>query len=471
MKYPKFKLLTVFLCFVFLVTTAASCSVGGEKTTMSYKNKTLEFWGVFDDAYFYENVIASYRLSRPNINVKYRKFRYDEYEDELLNALAEDRGPDLFMMHNTWVGKYLPKLEPSPPKITLPYKVTKGSIRKQTFIEMRETKGVTNNDVITNFVDQVTVDGVRTYFDPNIEEQTPPQVYALPMGFDNLVMFYNKDILNNAGIPLPARSWTEFHDHVKAIVRLDSQGNILLAGAALGTSDNVERSSDILSLLMMQAGAEMADGQSVTFHEKPLALKNRPTTPGIEALRFYVDFASPIKEVYTWNSDMMNSLEAFITGKVGYFFGYSYHIPIIKSKSPKLNFALSKVPQIAGSKAQFNYANYFMVGVSKKGKNILESWDFVKYATMNKEAVKMYLDAAQKPTALRELIAFQQDDLDLKPFVSQLLTSKSWYLGDQPLVMERVMEDLIDDANKGDIKLTEALGKAASRVQQTMRRN
>lgn len=469
MAWRKFKFLLVFLLFIALSTSGAVCSSGGtDQAKMQFRNIDLQFWGVFDEAYFYNEITANYGLMHPNINVSYRKFRFDEYEAELLNALAEDRGPDIFMVHNTGVGKYLPKMEPCPDKLTLAYKVTTGTIKKETYIELRTINGIRVNDIITNFVDQVQVDAIRVSFDPTKEQIPPPAVYAAPMALDNLVMFYNKDILNNAGIPLPARSWSEFQDHVKKIVRLDSQGNIILAGSAIGTSENVERSIDILSLLMMQNGTEMGDSVAIKFHEKPLELKERVFPPGVEALRFYTDFSSPIKEVYTWDDSMPNSLESFISGKVGYFFGYSYHLPIIESKAPKLNFAVAKVPQISGSRER-NYANYYLLAVSKKSDAVTEAWDFIKFATLNRDMVKGYLSQSNKPTALRDLIAGQTEDLDMKPFAEQVLTAQSWYLGYDPLVMEDALKELIENTNRGDVRITEILSHAASIVQQTMK--
>ena len=99
----------------------------------------------------------------------------------------------------------------------------------------------------------------------------------------------------------------------------------------------------------------------------PENLRFRRTNPAADAVRFYTDFADPGKEVYTWNKNMPNSLEAFILGKTAFFFGYAYHLPTIKSRAPKLNLSIVKLPQIAGN-PEINFANYWLETVSRKNK-------------------------------------------------------------------------------------------------------
>ena len=90
-----------------------------------------------------------------------------------------------------------------------------------------------------------------------------------------------------------------------------------------------------------------------------------------------------------WNNFMPNSLESFMAGKTAFFFGYSYHIPIIKAQAPKLNFEITQVPQIGNP---VNFANYWTETVSKKSKHVDEAWSFILFITTNQEANKLFLD-------------------------------------------------------------------------------
>src|SRR3989344_3648494 len=67
------------------------------------------------------------------------------------------------------------------------------------------------------------------------------------------------DIFNSAGITRPPQNWEEFNSDVETITRLDGSGQITQSAAAIGTARNINRSTDLLSALMIQTGVKMTD--------------------------------------------------------------------------------------------------------------------------------------------------------------------------------------------------------------------
>jgi ABC-type glycerol-3-phosphate transport system substrate-binding protein len=236
----------------------------------------------------------------------------------------------------------------------------------------------------------------------------------------------------------------------------------------LGGAANIDRSSDILAALMMQNGAVMMDGDTVTFNQVPAIFRERGYNPGMEAVRFYTDFANPSKEVYTWNNQMDNSLKRFTDGKLAIFFGYSYHQPLIQAQAPKLNFAVAKFPQIEGNPNEANVANYWVETVSAKSKHQNEAWDFIQFMTTKPDQVKKYLERTKHPTALRSLIPEQVSNDELKIFAEQLLLAKSWYRGRDFISAEKAMNQMVDGVIANPERLEEVVNQAASRIQQTV---
>ncbi|MDD4901349.1 MAG: extracellular solute-binding protein, partial [Patescibacteria group bacterium] len=269
-------------------------------------------------------------------------------------------------------------------------------------------------------------------------------------------------------IAQPPAYWnSEFLEDIKKTVKQDSQGEIIQSGVALGGSTNIERYSDILSVLMMQNGSVMMDGgSSVLFNVIPAALKDQNYNPGLEALRFYSDFANPAKEVYSWNKNLEESLILFAQGKLAVMFGYAYHLPTIKAQAPKLNFSIAKLPQIEGN-TPVNFANYWVETVSSKSKNADAAWDFIQFETKAEQA-KTYLDKTKKPTALRALIDEQINDNDIGVFADQLLTAKSWYKGKDSSAMEKIFAEMIDAAVLNQEQTANLINLAAGKVQQTI---
>jgi len=453
--------------------SGAGCTKGPDAATIEgLKPKTLKIWAVIDDQDAYGALLTAYQQAHPQVSLEYRRFRLEEYEDALVNALAEDRGPDIFMVHNTWIGKYAPKIAPMPAYTNMVYRFVSGGYTNRTeTTELRQEKSLTIKDLKNNYPDTVYTDMVRNV--NTAAEGAAPlmenKVMAIPMSVDTLAMYVNKDMLNAAGIPTVPDTWDAFQATMKRLVKVDADGNILQAGAALGTSNNVERAPDILSIIMMQNGAVMAaDDGTPSFARMPEALgATRDQTPAAQALRFYLDFANPTKDIYTWNAAMPNSMDAFVQGRVAFFFGYAYHLPLIKALAPKLNLTIAKLPQITGNPVA-NYANYWAWTVSKKSKNTETAWNFINYLAQQDNEQK-YLDAAQRPAAHKALLEKQLESETLGVFASQVLTSRSWYRGADAPAMEAAFNSLIDQGAKvTDDQLQAVINRTQEVVGQTM---
>jgi len=452
------KIISLSLLAVFILVSGFGCKTVDKKTQEAMQPITINYWRVFDDSDAFQEIIEKYKTIHPNITINYRKLRYEEYEAELLNALAEDRGPDILSIHNTWLRKYQNKLAPMPANITMAYPIEQGSIKKEVIPVLKTVKSLSLNDLKNYFIDTVYNDVV---LDDN-------QIYGLPLSVDTLVLYYNRDLFNNAGITQAPKFWNkEFQQNVKKLTKQDPVQGIVQAGIAMGGSLNINRFSDILSVLMMQNGATMMESKQVLFNAVPAATQDTKYNPGLEALRFYIDFSNPGKEVYSWNDSLPNSLEMFISGKLAMMFGYSYDLANIKSQAPKLNFSISKLPQIEGSPIEVNFANYWVESVSKKSKYPNEAWDFIQFAT-KEEQVKSYLTKTKKPTALRSLIPTQQEDNELGIFASELLTAKSWYKGKDAIAAETAIGEMINNARQNIDKILDAINTGAAKVQQTV---
>lgn len=463
----KKKILIISLILLFILTSGFGCKLQSADVQNAMKPITLSYWRVWDDQDAFNEVIANYQKIHPNISIEYRKFRYDEYEQELINALAEDRGPDIFSIPNTWIKKYENKIEPMPESTTMAYPVVKGTIKKETVVEMITNKTLTIKELKNNFVDVVNGDVVIGVNDEktNISKE---KIFGLPLFVDTLAMIYNKDLFNNGGVAEPPAFWNRiFQQYVKKLTKQNNKGEIIQSGVSMGGSTNVERSNDILSVLMMQNGAIMMnENGQVMFNMVPPG-HSEQYNPGLEALRFYTDFSNPAKEVYSWNKDLDNSLKMFAQNNLAIMFGYAYHLPIIKADAPKLNFAVAKLPQIENSGQTVNFANYWVESVSKKSTHINEAWDFIQFIT-KADQVKSYLDKTKKPTALRSLVDKQIEDEDIGVFAEQVLTAKSWYRGKDASAEEKIMQEMVDGVNAGAV-IEESMNLAARRVQQTIK--
>lgn len=451
-----------------LMTSGFGCRMQSKQVKQGLQPITINYWRAWDEPDDFQALIDKYKIIHPNITINYRKLRYEEYEKEIINALAEDRGPDIFSIEGGWLPRYQSKIAPMPDNIAMVYPVQKGTIKKELVYEMKNTRSLTAKDLRANYVDvvadNVLIDG---------------KIMGLPLSVDTLALFYHKDLFNNEGIVNPPAYWDKnFQDTVKRLTKRDAQGRIIQAGASIGGGSNIDRSADILAALMLQSKAPIIENGRVVFSRE--TNDNSGYRPAIDALRFYSDFANVNKEVYCWDKSLGNSFDLFVRGQSAIMFGYSYDIPLIISARRSgfvggdpgqylkdLNIGISKLPQIGSTSQPVNIANYWLETVSKKSQHVNEAWDFVQFIA-KAENVTSYLDKTQRPTALRSLIEQQLSKEYLDVFASQLLTARSWYKGYDSEMANQVMSEMIDSVVSSPDQLESAAILGANKLQQTL---
>lgn len=451
-----------------LLTTGAGCFGGGTAPVATGK-VALNVWGVFDEDDAWKTLIEKYKAQHTNVEVKYTKIRFEDYQSELIRAIAEGKGPDVMAVHNDWIGGFTDLLAPMPDAVTVAHVETQGTLRKEQVLVTTSQSTMSMKTLKQNFIPAVVQDVVMPY-QKDAKADPVDAIYALPMAVDTLGLFYNQDLINAAGIAQPPATWADMQEAVKALTKIDTNGKITQSAFSMGTSKNVERAPDLLSVLMMQNGVQMTDERNrVTMNDIPAGTP-RDIDPSVDAVRFYTDFANPVKDVYTWNATMPSTLEAFVNGQTAMFLGYSYHLPILRTLAPKLNVGIAPLPQIAAGNDQtqrVGYANYWAEGVSKDSKYQDYAWNFVLFAT-DKANVGSYLSESKHPTALRSLIDSQLNDEDIGVFAEQLLTAKTWYRGKDVAAAEKAMNQLIDDTlNKTYDDPKKAVDNAAKVIAQT----
>jgi ABC-type glycerol-3-phosphate transport system substrate-binding protein len=458
----KIKITTLLVVFIILLTTGLGCKGGQEKKVEEALSQpvTMEFWGVFDTHEAFSQIIANYQASRPNVTIKYRKLRFEEYEQALLNAWAEGRGPDVFMVHNTWTTGYQAKITPLPELIKVPTVEVSGGLQKTKTYSFYEARTPTVTDLNRIFVPVVANDAIKN-----------DQVYGLPLSVDTMVLFYNRSLLDQAGLPQPPSTWQELINVVPRLTTLDSNNQISKAAAGLGGATNIDRNFDIVSLLMAQNGVIFRSDQGGQIDLSGSSdFRGRPEySPGQQALRFYTDFASPVKETYTWSEDLPNAMDMFIQGRLAMMLGYAFQLPLIKAQGPKIDLGINTVPHINADGTDalgttINWANYWLLSVARGTTHPSEAWDFILFATTQPEQANTYLSKSVKPTALRTLITSQLEHQDLSIFASQLLTAQSWYQGRNAIQAETVFGNMILSVTQGLKTPADALKDAENQI-------
>lgn len=340
---------------------------------------TLTYWGLWEDDNLIRPVISEYQRQHPNVTINFERKSSVNYRTRAQTQIREGVGPDVFRMHNSWLPMFQADLAPAPAEVfTLPdYK---------------------------NMFYPVAVDSfVRG-----------SAIYGAPMEIDGLALFYNEEMLNGVG-GKPPKNWQEFIDLATKMTVKDASG-IKTAGAALGTTGNVDNWSDILGLfILQQPGAD---------------LYNVATPEVAEVVRFYTGFVTNPKRK-TWDVNLPRSVDMFASGRLGFYFAPSWRAHELRVANPNLKFKVVPVPQLSGRGAA--WATYWGEVVSAKSKNPTEAWKFVKYLTSGEAQKLLYQQAAAvrlfgEPYSLVALAGELANDPIVGAFVTQGPIYKSWYL-------------------------------------------
>ena len=183
------------------------------------------------------------------------------------------------------------------------------------------------------------------------------QIVGVPLMYDGLALYYNQDILKNAG-DQPPKTWAELKT-LAAKLTVRSAAGVERGGLAIGNVSNVEHFSDIIGLLMLQNGADLTAPTSKEAQE---------------ALLFYTNFL--IKD-QVWSDKLPSSTVAFARGEVAMMLATSWRVHEILATNPQLKFGIVPTPTLGSQRIA--WASYWAEGVNSKSKNRDAAWKLIKF--------------------------------------------------------------------------------------------
>lgn len=385
---------------------------------------TIEIWGLGERDDIWRDAINSFQEKNKNLTIRYVRLDARTYEKTLINSLAASRGPDIFMLKNSWILKHQNKIYPLP-------------------------------QVLFNFFPR---DFRRVFVDAVSDDLTVGDaIIGLPLFIDTLALFYNKDIFNAAGIAIPPQDWDEVIERSRELTKVSQTGDIITSGLAMGTSQNTERSFEILSALVLQAGDPI-----VNLQRNSVELSNL----GKNAFSFYTSFANPSHINFSWNNRMPSSFDAFAEGKAAMVMGLAEDLERIRAKNPHINIGVYPFPQLKNAKTFASYSNYFFPTVSKQSKNPEAAWQFITFVTLG-EGLTSYLKESHRPAVRRDLLAAGTKDAELDIFYRQALIARGWPIPDEEITRS-IFSTAIDSVVSRSATTHEALTKLQDQLRQLL---
>lgn len=378
------------------------------------RQTVITYWGLWEPNSVLESVFDDFSKQNPGVIVQYQKQSPTQYRERLQAAIASGTGPDLFRFHASWVPMLRSELNPMPNSVMRPADF------ESTFYPIAAKQLISGN-----------------------------QIVGVPLMYDGLGLYYNKQIFQTAGVQ-PPTTWAQLSEVAQGLTIRNGTA-IDRAGVALGTSTNVEHFSDILGLLMLQNGADPSDPTS---------------NEALQALTFYTNFATKYK---VWDTTLPSSTVAFSRGDVAMMIAPSWRAHEVKAMNPGLDFDVVPVPKLANE--QIGWASFWAEGVSSQSKNKEAAWQLIKYMSSADVQRKLYSDAKQT-RAFGEIYSRVDlaSELINEPYVGAYLAdapyAQTWYLNS--LTHDNGLNDQIIKYYEDAITAVTSSGRTATQALETV---
>jgi ABC-type glycerol-3-phosphate transport system substrate-binding protein len=200
----------------------------------------------------------------------------------------------------------------------------------------------------------------------------------------------------------------------------------------------------------------MSQGKPTQFL---VSRQNTQTTPDqdvVSALRFFMDFSSPLKDIYTWSRALPNSRDQFINGNLAVYFDYASAYGELKAKNPHLNFEVAPVPQPRGTKVEITFAHLHGLAVMKSSRNKATAFIAVQ-RLLGPEFSGGFASAFNLPPVRRDLLAVKPTDKVLSVLYDAAIRARTW-LDPRPEDSDKAFQQTVESVSSGRNAVPEAIG-------------
>lgn len=434
MKNNKLFQYVVMGAFIFFLIIGAILFATYKSKDGSNTNISITVWGTLPADLFQPFYSQYFNENELKYMINYVEKGEDTFDRDLVEALASGSGPDAIILPQDLILRYANKI------YTIPYTVLPELAFKQTFIQEGELFLNSNG------------------------------VMALPFMVDPLVMYWNRDIFNNAGVTKPPANWTEIANLVPKMTQKDQAQNIVRSTVALGEYRNVNNAKDILSAMIIQAGNPIvAFGSEGKFVSTLKEGFSSAFSPAVSAMQYYTNFSNPSKREYSWNRSLTNSLDSFANGDLAIYFGFASEYIKLKAKNPNLNFDVTFLPQITGAKTYNTFGNMLGLAIMKNSSNPAGTYTVVTALT-SAQAFPYWTGIFNLPSARRDVLGQTERSAVKTIFNQSAVMSKGWY---DPNASKTniIFQDMVESYTTGRDTLESVITTASDRIDSIISNN
>ncbi len=317
-----------FACLALLIFLAG-CSRQRQGTELTYM-----LWGTPGEVATVQRVLDAYRKEHPEIAIKV--IHAVDYNRKLNTMIAGGTPPDVFYVNAS----------------DLQYYASKGALLDLQNLIERDSSEVNPEDFFPKLMEAFRWQG---------------DLYGLPKDFTPLVMYYNKDMFDEAGLPYPDETWDwrKFLDSARKLTREKGSRGFKQYGFVPSFGN--------LPSFGYEAFVFQNDGRFLSgdFRE---CLMNRPEV--YEAIQFYADLSNR-QHVAPSNLEAKDSPLGLNTGGSAMMLAGRWVVPDLR-RIKRFTWDVAPIPH-GKKRATLIYTVAY--GISARSRNPAEAWKLVKFLT------------------------------------------------------------------------------------------
>jgi len=331
------KLATLLLGAIMTTSIFAGCAKNSNTPTAAADDSNKEVvvrlgcWGGNDaETKMLDDQIQAFQTKNPNIIIK-KEVITGDYLQAIQSKIASKTAPDIYYLDVSLASKFM----------------------KEGII-----------DPIDDYIDK---EDMKDFF-PNLLQgyQMNGKTYGIPKDYNPLVLYYNKDMLDKAGIK-PPTTW----DELKTAAEKTTSGNV--KGFCL------ENDPQRFGAFILQNGGKINDGDKPAFN----------TPEAAQALDFYYSFAknktgATFKDMGTdWAG------AAFAQKKTAMIMAGGWVIPYMTQNAPDVKYGMVPLPK---GKQDGNLMFTVAYVLNKDSKHKKEAMEVSKFLT-GKDGLKIVAES------------------------------------------------------------------------------
>ena len=323
---------------------------------------TLNIWGGYPELdAVYKKAGEAYKALHPNVDFTVFSTDLRGFEQKLTTALPSNTAGDVVVRTSNFLARFIDQglLAPVPDDLAA----------------------------------TVTAD---RYDDTVIKDSSyKDKVVGVPLFSSGSALYYNKDMLAEAGLPGPPTTMDQIWEYAKKLAKVDASGNVTRSGMSLRLSGQGSGVAEKFWILLLQYGHELV---KETSPGKWAADYNGPE--GAKLLQLYVDSLRDKAD----SPNIDHDAKAFETKATAMFAREPWVVADIATNAPDL---VGHYGSISLPTADLGATETMYVPTSAP--NAACSWDFIKFLTEQEQQLTIPPIAGWLPS---------RKDLDLTAFLA-----------------------------------------------------